>query len=94
MPTFTCFNKLPPELRHMVWNEALLEEVESRFVLVHRVSMKVLPHKKTNKSAILAANQESRGRALKFYDMQLEVWTFAPIEVDHKRELDLFAETH
>ncbi|KAK8038597.1 hypothetical protein PG993_007008 [Apiospora rasikravindrae] len=92
MSTFPMFKKFPPELRCMIWEEALREEVESRFVFVHRVSMKVLPHKNTNKNAIMATNQESRGRALRFYDIRLDVWTFAPINrgYTYAREIDLY----
>lgn len=60
----------------MVWDQALLEEVEIRFVLVHRVSMKVLPHNNSTKSAILGVDKQRRAYALKFYDVKLDVWTF------------------
>ncbi|KAK8009433.1 hypothetical protein PG991_011984 [Apiospora marii] len=76
MATLTCLHRLPQELKDMVWDQALLEEVESRFVLVHRASMKVVPHKNTTPSAILGVDRERRAYALKFYDLKLDVWTF------------------
>ena len=52
MSTFIRFGHLPTELRFMIWEEALREEAESRYVLVHRTSMKVLPHKTSNRTAL------------------------------------------
>lgn len=89
MSSFTYLHRLPRELMDQVWDQALLQEVEDRYVLVHRVSMKVLPHKNSTKSAILAVDKERRAYALKFYDVRLDVWTFDR-SMDYSRELDIY----
>ncbi|KAK6824630.1 hypothetical protein PG987_012124 [Apiospora arundinis] len=87
--TFTRFGSLSPEIRCMIWEEALHDEAGSRYVFVHRTSLKVLPHKPSTRSAIKEATREARDCALKFYDIHLDVWTFAP-SVDYDRDIQLF----
>ncbi|KAK7977094.1 hypothetical protein PG988_004584 [Apiospora saccharicola] len=90
MSSFTPFNGLAQELQDHILDQALLEEIENRFVLVHRVSMKVLPHKRTTRSAIMGVDKQRRAYALRwFYDVQLEVWTF-PTSTDYSRAFDIF----
>lgn len=77
--SFPKFAKLPPELRHRVWDEALREEIESRLLLVHRTTMRVIPQKGTQ-SLDMNANREARYYArLKYYDVKLDVWS---VDVD------------
>lgn len=74
-----CFDRLPPELRQMIWQIALEEETESRTIIVHRPTMRVLPHK-TARNLVMNVNQESRSYALRlFYDFQVDIRT---LEVD------------
>ncbi|KAK8076993.1 hypothetical protein PG996_003163 [Apiospora saccharicola] len=89
MAGFPKFLKMAQELQDHVWDQALLAEVESRFILVQRVSMKVLPHKNSTRSAILGVDRQVRAYALKFYDIKLDVWTF-DASVDFGHEFDLF----
>ncbi|KAK8087420.1 hypothetical protein PG994_002394 [Apiospora phragmitis] len=77
MSSPASFSSLPLEIRQMIWKEALHEEIESRMVIVHRVTMRVMPHTST-KSLVMNTNQESRNYALRyFYDVKLDVWTLA-----------------
>ncbi|KAK8026183.1 hypothetical protein PG990_004006 [Apiospora arundinis] len=72
MAAFPLFKSLPPELRCKVWEEALREEVEARTVIVHRVTMRVMPHPST-RSMIMNVNQESRHYAMNiFFDVHLD----------------------
>ncbi|KAK8076995.1 hypothetical protein PG996_003165 [Apiospora saccharicola] len=74
-----CFSSLPPELRQMIWKEALEEEVDSRIIVVHRSTMRVLPHP-SSWNRVMHVNQESRAYALRlFYDFKVEL---RPFEVD------------
>ncbi|KAK7921565.1 hypothetical protein PG985_009587 [Apiospora marii] len=71
-----CFNSLPPELSGMIWQLALEEEAESRMIVVHRSTMRVLPHR-TAENRVMNVNQDSRSYALRlFYDFQVDVRTF------------------
>ncbi|KAK8038596.1 hypothetical protein PG993_007007 [Apiospora rasikravindrae] len=73
MSSFNCFQQLFPELRQMIWHEALNEEVESRMIIVHRSSMRVMPHKSTQ-SIVMNATRESRYYAKRlFFDVHLKV---------------------
>ncbi|KAK7921566.1 hypothetical protein PG985_009588 [Apiospora marii] len=84
--SFPQFAKLPPELRHMVWDEALREEIGSRLILVHRTTMRVIPHKGTQ-SLVMNANRESRYYArLMYYDVKLDVWT-VKVDLDVENEV-------
>ncbi|KAK8094969.1 hypothetical protein PG997_001654 [Apiospora hydei] len=87
MASFTCFKLLPPELRQMIWREALLEEVESRLVIVYRVSMRVMPHPSLAMN-VMNANRESRNYAQnQFYDVKLDVHTLVAPDLDMGTEL-------
>lgn len=79
MSSFPRFNRFPPEIRHHIWEDALHTEAEDRYVLVHRSSLKVIPHKRSTRSAVMVTNREARYCALRFYDIKLDVWT---IEMD------------
>lgn len=80
---FTCFLLLPPEIRQMIWDQALLQEAKKRFVVisraqVHRQKVTVAPLKHLV-SPFLVLTRESRARAQAFYDVKVEMQGF---EVD------------
>ncbi|KAI1262861.1 hypothetical protein F5Y18DRAFT_429732 [Xylariaceae sp. FL1019] len=68
---FTLFQELPPELRLMVWEQAIAEELKSRRIILYKG--RVIPLKENN-SPLLSANQESRACARKVYDLGLTVY--------------------
>ncbi|KAK7947815.1 uncharacterized protein PG986_008701 [Apiospora aurea] len=73
MSSFPCFERLPLELRQMIWHEALNQEVDSRMIIVHRNSMRVMPHP-SNKSVVMNTTRASRRYATKlFFDVHLKV---------------------
>ncbi|KAI0380639.1 hypothetical protein F5Y04DRAFT_281665 [Hypomontagnella monticulosa] len=71
-PTFP-FNKLPPELRFLIWNQALVQESSERLVLLDLHPPSIYPFKSLV-SRILAVNAESRRCALNFYETSLSVY--------------------
>ncbi|KAI2616143.1 hypothetical protein GGS26DRAFT_597045 [Hypomontagnella submonticulosa] len=73
MPSFP-FNKLPPELRSIVWNEALLQESSERLVLLDLQPPVIFPFKSLA-SPLLSVNTESRYYAVRFYDFTLPVYS-------------------
>ncbi|KAK7911636.1 hypothetical protein PG985_014117 [Apiospora marii] len=75
MSTFPKFSSLAPELRHMIWDMALENEADNRIVLVHRLTLRVLPSKSLI-SPIMAVDKESRERALTHYNVKLSISTF------------------
>ncbi|KAK7981162.1 hypothetical protein PG989_013619 [Apiospora arundinis] len=92
MAAFPLFKSLPPELRCKVWEEALREEVEARTVIVHRVTMIVMPHPST-RSMIMNVNQESRHYAMNiFFDVHLDVRMLS-VDFDLATEIAAFART-
>ncbi|KAK7981161.1 hypothetical protein PG989_013618 [Apiospora arundinis] len=74
--SFTRFGSLPPEIRQMIWHQALHEEVDARLIFVHRPTMRVMPHT-TTANRVMNANQEARDCGLEFYDVKLDVWTLS-----------------
>lgn len=87
-----CFGSLPPELRQEIYRLALREEAASRMVIVHRKTMRVMPHKST-KARVMNINRESRAYAQRyFYDIKLDVWTLA-VDCDAAAELKKFGDT-
>ncbi|KAI1136839.1 hypothetical protein F5Y05DRAFT_419793 [Hypoxylon sp. FL0543] len=66
------FKNLPPEVRHLIWDEALREESSERLVLLDHITHKVLPFKSLV-SPMLTVDRESRSRAVRFFDMKLFV---------------------
>ncbi|KAI0101437.1 hypothetical protein F4776DRAFT_498641 [Hypoxylon sp. NC0597] len=71
MDVFPSFNKLPPEIRMMIWKYALHHEARFRLVLL--CSRQVLALKYLC-SPFLSANFESRSFARKFYRVKLAVF--------------------
>ncbi|KAK8063787.1 hypothetical protein PG996_008439 [Apiospora saccharicola] len=85
MKTFPQFTRLAPELRQMIWDSALENEAENRIVLVHRASLRVVPSKCLI-SPLKSANKESRERALKHYNVKMDIGVFpAPLVVKSRR---------
>ncbi|KAK7757457.1 hypothetical protein SLS62_000472 [Diatrype stigma] len=78
--SFPSFTLLPPELRQMIWDEALRKEASDRFVVitraqVHGSAVAVAPVKHLI-SPFLSATRESRARAQVFYDVKVEMQAF------------------
>lgn len=69
------FNRLPAELRLLIWDEVLLEESFNRIVLVIFPSKRIVPFKHLA-SPMLSVNREGRACAIKFYDVKLTVSHF------------------
>ncbi|KAK6845655.1 hypothetical protein PG995_015765 [Apiospora arundinis] len=85
MAAFPLFKSLPPELRCNVWEEA-------RTVIVHRVTMRVMPHPST-RSMIMNVNQESRHYAMNiFFDVHLDVRMLS-VDFDLATEIAAFTRT-
>ncbi|KAK8859757.1 hypothetical protein PGQ11_010491 [Apiospora arundinis] len=73
MAAFTLFPRLAPELRAMIWKEALDEEADDRIALVHGdETLRNMPFKSLI-SPLLSTNQESRKLALLRYSFKLDV---------------------
>ncbi|KAK8062879.1 hypothetical protein PG997_014976 [Apiospora hydei] len=72
MSTFPQFSRLAPELRMMIWKEALKNETQDRIALVHRDSLRIVPSKSLV-SPLMAVNQESREVALTYFDVRLDI---------------------
>ncbi|KAK7921568.1 hypothetical protein PG985_009590 [Apiospora marii] len=90
MSTFHCFERLAPELRQMIWDLALREETESRLVIVHRPTMRVMPHPSL-KMTVMNACPESREYAQEhFYKVKLDVRTLVPATLSIPYELAAF----
>lgn len=61
-------------------------------VIVHRKTMRVMPHKSTT-TQVMKINQESRAYAQRyFYDIKLDVWTLA-VDYDYATELHKYEST-
>lgn len=72
----------------MVWDEALREEIDSRLILVHRTTMRVVPHEGTQ-SLVMTVNRESRYYArLMYYDVKLDIWS---VDVHFDVESEVYA---
>lgn len=75
----------------MIWQLALEEEAESRMIVVHRSTMRVLPHKSA-KHRVMNVNRDSRAYALRlFYDFQVDVSTLE-VEFDLIEEMALYGQ--
>lgn len=93
MSSFHCFERLAPEMRQMIWDLALREETESRLVIVHRPTMRVMPHPSL-KMTVMNACPESREYAKKhFHKVKLEVRTLVPAVLSIPYEIAAFAST-
>ncbi|KAK8133468.1 hypothetical protein PG984_005480 [Apiospora sp. TS-2023a] len=93
MSSFDCFQRLAPELRQMIWDHALHEEAESRLVIVHRPTMRVIPHPSLEMK-VMNANQESREYAQNhFYKAKVKVRTLVPVVLSIPNEIASFAST-
>ncbi|KAK8108200.1 uncharacterized protein PG998_010213 [Apiospora kogelbergensis] len=90
MSSFPRFNSFPPEIRHHIWEDALHTEAEDRYILVHRSSLKVIPHKRSTRSAVMVTSREARYCALRFYDVKLDVWT-VDIDFEYDYEAENFS---
>lgn len=78
----TSFHKFPdlnPELRLMIWNEALLGERNTRTVILQ--DDRVMPLKHLI-SPLLSVNYESRTCAQAFYDVKLDVYAVPKVQLD------------
>ncbi|KAK8036242.1 hypothetical protein PG993_008856 [Apiospora rasikravindrae] len=72
MSTFPQFSRFVPELREMIWKEALKNEAKDRIALVHRDSRRIVPSKSLV-SPLLAVNHDLREVALAYFDVRLDV---------------------
>ncbi|KAI0834327.1 hypothetical protein F5Y06DRAFT_306777 [Hypoxylon sp. FL0890] len=66
------FDKLPVEIRLLMWEEALLEESSGRLIILDHSTHRVLPFKSLV-SPMLTINKESRSCALNFFTIKLTV---------------------
>ncbi|KAK7917555.1 hypothetical protein PG985_011163 [Apiospora marii] len=57
---FVRFTKLSPEVREMVWIEAVQNESDGRIFFIHMESLCVMPTR-NNISSFLGVNPESQG---------------------------------
>ncbi|KAK7993838.1 hypothetical protein PG989_007219 [Apiospora arundinis] len=92
MATFTLFPRLAPELRDMIWKEALDEEADGRIVPVHRNRMlfRIMPFRCLI-SPLLSTNQESRKLALLRYNYKLDVVSVSSSDDITSEEVQEFA---
>ncbi|KAI1485344.1 hypothetical protein F5X96DRAFT_690921 [Biscogniauxia mediterranea] len=58
------FDKLPNEIRNMIWEATLEAEFHDRFVVVDKLDKTVIPFQPTAVSPLLGVNRESRSYAL------------------------------
>ncbi|KAI0160775.1 hypothetical protein GGR57DRAFT_519664 [Xylariaceae sp. FL1272] len=81
---FTMFNQLPPELRLMIWEHALAEELTRRRLSVYQTRIIALKHLN---SPLLSVNAESRSCALRLYNTVVEVYR-VPSPKPHEARFD------
>ncbi len=80
--TFELFSKLPAELRLVIWTWALIGEAGDRLVFLEKNSLRIIQPGHLV-SPLLSVSRESRGQAMAFYEVRLEVcqlpeWVFNP----------------
>ncbi|KAI0160776.1 hypothetical protein GGR57DRAFT_499455 [Xylariaceae sp. FL1272] len=68
---FPLFQTLPTELRLMIWEQAIAEELKSRRIALYET--RLIPLKQHN-SALLSVSKESRVCARKVYNLSLTVY--------------------
>ncbi|KAK7918430.1 hypothetical protein PG985_010304 [Apiospora marii] len=70
---FISFTKLCPEVREMVWIEAVHNESNGRIFFLHMESLCVMPTR-NNISSLLGVNPESRKVALRHYPVKISIY--------------------
>ncbi|KAH9904075.1 hypothetical protein F4778DRAFT_780757 [Xylariomycetidae sp. FL2044] len=79
MEQFTVFQKLAPELRLYIWEEAFAEEAANRLIILF--GTQIVPFKNLV-SPLLSTNRESRQCVLKLCDLHHHVYKVPEPEPD------------
>ncbi|KAK8127418.1 hypothetical protein PG984_008526 [Apiospora sp. TS-2023a] len=69
---FVYFGRLPPELRHMIWTNAIQDPTPGRFVVFDGYAQRIIPTAGLV-APLLLVNRESRHLALRHYTLRIAV---------------------
>ncbi|KAI1262857.1 hypothetical protein F5Y18DRAFT_429728 [Xylariaceae sp. FL1019] len=81
MSVFKFFSQLPAELRLMIWELALAEELANRLVILYQ--FRIVPTSNIV-SPLLFVNAESRACALALYSMKVTIYRIPPLKPDEE----------